>query len=410
MRIRSLLSAALIGCLLLLAACSSPVPQRKVESQPQIKPGKTAIRFAYFRHFKETVDPLIQEFERTHKEYQIIPVPLEMEWPKVADVDGKADLFFSSALPFELITAKGAIDLEPYIRKSNVNLDAYKLHQSQYQVDGRIYALPVTAHPRTLVANADLFQKAGVDLPGENWTWDEFRAVAKKLTTADGKQWGLDSNTPEFLTQLRMMQYSVGTPAWLADEKAWKESLQFMTTVTLTDRSAAPIPQDGYGPLQRSGDAMEFMNGKAAIGLGFAPVGRTNFKLVMLPMPTIPNAKPVTYTWFFSLAIPTNSEQPDAAWEFIRWATGPEGALFLAKNDTLPMYFTPEIEAAWVSQEPKGATALMRSLWMGHFGTNEEMRMRQLMDQTINKALTGVTPWEKALADYLTQSAPLKSK
>ncbi|HWI53301.1 MAG TPA: extracellular solute-binding protein [Symbiobacteriaceae bacterium] len=409
MRTRSLLAAALVCCLLLLVACTSTVPKRKVESQPEAQAGTITIRYAYYNGFDQWMKPLVQGFQKAHPEYRIEPVLIDSDWTAATVKDEKADLVFSNAAPFDLVHEKLATDLEPYIRKSNMNLDAYKLDRSQYLIDGRIYGLPLTAHPRVLLGNADMFQKAGVALPGATWTWDEFRETVRKLTTADGKQWGLDSNAPEYLTQLRMMQYSVGTPAWLADEKAWKESLQFMTTVTLSDKSAAPIPQDGRGPLQRNGNPKEYMNGQAAIGM-FVPGLRTEFNQVILPMPTIPNAKPVTYTWFFTLAIPANSKQPDAAWEFIRWMTGPDGALLMATNKILPMYITPQVEEAWLRTQPKGAEAILRSLWMGHFGSNNDMQMRMLMDQTINKALTGVTPWEKALANYLTQSAPLKSK
>jgi ABC-type glycerol-3-phosphate transport system substrate-binding protein len=39
--------------------------------------------------------------------------------------------------------------------------------------------------------NTTMFEKAGLPLPKDDWTWNDQLDLAKKLTTADGKQWGI---------------------------------------------------------------------------------------------------------------------------------------------------------------------------------------------------------------------------
>jgi len=53
---------------------------------------------------------------------------------------------------------------------------------------GSIYGLPKDIGPFALAYNKDLFAKAGVTPPaaGTPWTWDEFVAAAKKLTSGSG--------------------------------------------------------------------------------------------------------------------------------------------------------------------------------------------------------------------------------
>ena len=50
--------------------------------------------------------------------------------------------------------------------------------------------LPALVDNLSLVYNKKLFDAAGVAYPTPTWTWDDFRAAAKKLTDASTKQYG----------------------------------------------------------------------------------------------------------------------------------------------------------------------------------------------------------------------------
>lgn len=53
-----------------------------------------------------------------------------------------------------------------------------------YKVDGVSYAVPYRQDSWVLFYNKDLFDQAGEDYPDGTWTWDDYAATAKKLTTA----------------------------------------------------------------------------------------------------------------------------------------------------------------------------------------------------------------------------------
>jgi ABC-type glycerol-3-phosphate transport system substrate-binding protein len=412
MHTRTTQVAATLCLLLLLSACSNAAPKRTIP-KPEPNSDATTIRFAFPARYGDWFAPLIQKFQDVHPEYRIETVDMSDTEPNEAQLirDKKADLMMVNALPFQLVPSL-VLDLEPYIRKSNMDLSNYKLEQSEFLFNGRLYALPMVASPRVLVGNADLFEKAGVPLPGATWTWEEFREAARKLTSADRTTWGIDPNAPELLAQLRLMQYKPGTPAWLADEAAWKDALGFWTTVVRTDMSTPPIPSDlKNGPVNRNNDPMTYINGKAAMAMGGVGMGGgLPFKQVILPIPTIPGAKPMHYVWYWSLAIPETSAEPDAAWAFMAWATGPEGGMALAKQNLLPMYLTPEIEQAWVAGQLPGAEAVMQSRWMDHFPEPAHGHMRQEMDKAIIRALSGAAPVETVAADYAAKVAMLPKK
>jgi len=57
-------------------------------------------------------------------------------------------------------------------------------------VNGKVLGVPALVDNLALVYNKKLFDQAGVSYPTADWTWDDFRAAAKKLTNAQTKQFG----------------------------------------------------------------------------------------------------------------------------------------------------------------------------------------------------------------------------
>ncbi len=55
---------------------------------------------------------------------------------------------------------------------------------SDYQVDGKTYAIPYRQDSWVLFYNKALFDKAGVAYPDGSWTWDKYVSVSEQLTTA----------------------------------------------------------------------------------------------------------------------------------------------------------------------------------------------------------------------------------
>jgi multiple sugar transport system substrate-binding protein len=47
---------------------------------------------------------------------------------------------------------------------------------------GKVIGFPALIDNLSVIYNKKLFAAAGVPAPSPNWTWDQFRAVAKKLT------------------------------------------------------------------------------------------------------------------------------------------------------------------------------------------------------------------------------------
>jgi len=59
-----------------------------------------------------------------------------------------------------------------------------------YATDGTQYALPTSFSNVVLYYNADLFDAAGLEYPTADWTWEDEKAAAEKLTDAGAGVWG----------------------------------------------------------------------------------------------------------------------------------------------------------------------------------------------------------------------------
>jgi multiple sugar transport system substrate-binding protein len=73
----------------------------------------------------------------------------------------------------DYLTSDDKADIFPYL------LDAVKYN-------GKTYAWPLWVPPVGMYLNTDIFKERGVDLPSENWTYEEFVSIAQRLTFTRG--------------------------------------------------------------------------------------------------------------------------------------------------------------------------------------------------------------------------------
>lgn len=80
------------------------------------------------------------------------------------------------------ITGSDKIDLSKFPE------DIVKVYQNP---EGKQVGVPKDVDTAAVWYNKDMFDEAGIPYPTADWTWDDFREISKKLTKADGSQYGL---------------------------------------------------------------------------------------------------------------------------------------------------------------------------------------------------------------------------
>lgn len=84
-------------------------------------------------------------------------------------------------------------------------------------VDGKLYEIPNGAQTMVIHYNTRIFREAGVEPPKPDWTWDDFLAIAKKLTTGQGDKKIYGYGLPWFNFALHPWYITNGTYPVTAD-------------------------------------------------------------------------------------------------------------------------------------------------------------------------------------------------
>jgi multiple sugar transport system substrate-binding protein len=190
--------------------------------------------------------------------------------------------------------------------------------------DGALVALPIMVHNCAMYYRTDLFEKAGIAGPPKSW--DEYRDFAKKTTDAANGIFGTmvcSKQGIEAATRLHAFYQQAGgdlldaSGAPTINSDAGRAALEFMTAL-VADGSA---PE---GVLELPDMQGRWLEGKLAM----APVWPYLYSLSKQPLggkfaittsPGLTNPGGTVYSWGFAAA--SGSKNPDAAIEFIKWAT-----------------------------------------------------------------------------------------
>ncbi len=243
------------------------------------------------------------------------------------------------------------IDLTDYIRQDpDLSLDApgygqfYTSITDFFKSGKSIFAIPGSVNPFGIGYNVDMFKTAEVPTPYEQWksgkwTWDAFVHTAQQMTRKfNGK---------------KVYGYCDFANIWNIATRIWQnggEILNREKTQVLVDRSAAYDAIQWYFDLYlkhkvapvslRSPDAVG-MNRFAAQEVAMFdgnPGARAGLKSVPFEWGVAPQPKQREYaswTGGFGYAITKASNNPDAAWEFIRYASSATESEYLMRAGAL---------------------------------------------------------------------------
>ena len=83
------------------------------------------------------------------------------------------------------------LDIKAAVEKPEVNwTELPEGARATATVDGKVIGVPALVDNLGLIYNKKVFDDAGVAYPTADWSWDDFRAAAKKLTNPDKKIFG----------------------------------------------------------------------------------------------------------------------------------------------------------------------------------------------------------------------------
>jgi multiple sugar transport system substrate-binding protein len=285
-------------------------------------------------------------------------------------------------------------------------------------VDGRVIGVPALVDNLGLIYNKKLFDAAGQPYPTDQWSWDDFRAAAKKLTNPSKNIYGTaysvsgSEDTTWHLWPLLWQKGGkildeAGMPAFNSD--AGVAALEFLRQVAVEDKSMYLDQTDEkYGPLFYAGNVAMIISGpwelfdlkdqNVKYGVTFLPGFDGNHETVSGP----------------DLWVLFNHNDPNragASRDFIRWLTSKEiDPKWNLANGNLPLRIsengTPEF-AAYVSEYSPGAQKFFDNLANAKQPrptVSGYVEMSRYVGQAISKVLQGAAGTKEALDEAARKS------
>jgi len=344
----------LLGLLsLVLAVWSFDVVGRQWLQTYQPPPGITELTIVHWGTGVEeqTVAKLVEGFERAHPEIHIRRIctsdPGQME-SKVETMFGAGtppDVFYLPAdtLP-EMQTGHLLMPLQPFIDKERaagtarwiddfypILIDCFR-YDGQKSGTGMLYGIPKDFTTMVMYVNLDLFKRAGLRVPYDGWSWDEYETdIAKigKLKSPDGHRiYGSVMDT--WSQVLRNVLWTFGGDYFGKDfHDIALDSPQAQKALEMICRQRF-VQGTQYVPAGADEDETSaFLNGHIGI---YGPVGRwitmtyrqiRGFEWDVVPVPygTQHASALLAVSWSMSAF----TKHPDEAWTFIKYMCGPEG-------------------------------------------------------------------------------------
>jgi polyol transport system substrate-binding protein len=231
------------------------------------------------------------------------------------------------------------VDLTPYAEADaayDID-DLIPTVRSGLSVEGALYASPFYAESSFLMYRQDVLDEAGIEMPA-NPTWDEVAEIARQVDSDEmagiclrGKPgWGELGAT--FTTVLN----TFGGTWWLAnedgtigeaqvDQPEFREALQFYVDL-VNDAGEDDAANSSFNEcLAQYRDGRVAMWYDATVAAGTLEADDSEVQgLNGYALAPVKDTEASGWLWAWALAIPQTAPDPDTAWEYISWATGPE--------------------------------------------------------------------------------------
>jgi multiple sugar transport system permease protein len=310
----------------------------------------------------EIIEAMLAEFRGEHPHIAVERIHAADYWPKVKTMFASGDppdLFYLEPqyVP-ELVDLGLVLSIDELVESAGgydaVLGDYYEAPLNAFRYDGhrlgagRLYGIPKDFTTSVMYVNLDLFKRAGLRVPYEGWTWNEYEEALRTisaLSTPRNKVWGgMLVTEPAFLLNIL---WTFGGDFFAVDEQGFADyrdvtldSPQSQTALSMLRRMRIE-ERTLYNPSGISEDA-ETLFVRGDMG-SIGPIGRWRTPLFrkaaeaqglefdVVPVPHAPGHPSASQIYTTAYAISASTRHPKEAFELQRFLTGPAGARVSAR-------------------------------------------------------------------------------
>lgn len=299
-------------------------------------------------------DPIIKEFEKENPDIKIEVVSspsadYETKLTTMLSGGDDLDLFFAksnTALPG--VQSKGfCMDLTPMFEKDNYDLEPYgTVIEQQMTYDGDVYALPFRTNDWLLFYNKNIFDKAEMDYPTNDMTWEQVGELAKEITAkTDEGIYGYSFSPKVGFIFPMLAGTEDGFDITTSDLSCMTKALDWILDL---QESGAMEPY--AESVSMSKDQMYFFKGEWAMmwnGTWFVQnlsnQEDLGFEWGVAKSPYWEGTTKNGFVTSTPLCISASTKHPDEAYRFLTFICGQKGAEILATTNLVPGYMNDDV-------------------------------------------------------------------
>jgi multiple sugar transport system substrate-binding protein len=280
----------------------------------------------------------LQNFEKLHPNIHITWAPITGDYPTKmrANIASNTvpDVFYlQPAMSNEYISGGKLLNLSPYMARDGVKASDYysALLNPFVCTSGQVYGLPKDWSSLGVFYNKQMFQAAGLPFPSANWTWSDFQHDAQVLTknpgtpngvygvvlSADLSRWGAF-----LLEDGGSVLNKDGTQAAF-NNSVGVDALNFYDSFFKNNTGALPTTVGAGWNGEAFGKQRAAMVIEGSWLIPYLSSTYPNVQYGIAPIPIAPNGKRADLTFTNAWAAYSGTKYPDAAWELIKYMTGP---------------------------------------------------------------------------------------
>ncbi len=300
---------------------------------------------------KEALEEIVKKFNEKNPETKVKPVYIAQQGEGqneklLAAIAGghPPDVAYFDRFEIGSWAEQGSLtEITEQAKKAGIDNESYydyAIAEATYK--GKLYGLPMDSDSRLLFYNKDHFKEAGLDPEKPPKSIAELEKAAKKLTVKKGNRFEQIGFVPWY-GQGWLYTWGWAFGGDFYDEKSGKviahdpkvvESLQWMADyakkygiedVTAFTDSAGSAAESPF----LTGQLSMMVNVPTQIGGIQKYKPDLNYGVAPIPTPTGDNF--TTWAGGFSFVIPKGSKHEKEAWEFMKFAAGPEGQEIYSK-------------------------------------------------------------------------------
>ncbi len=253
--------------------------------------------------------------------------------------------------------------LNSYIESAGIDLSQYGGATDQVTVDGELYELPFRNDFWVVFYNKDLFDAAGVDYPTNDMTFEQYDELARKVASDEFGSQVYGTHYHTWRSAVQLFGVLDGQHTILDGNYDFLKPYYEMVLKQEDDgicRDYVTLSTEGlhYSAAFSNGDTAMMNMGSWFISTLISSLASGEYDSSLCGnwgMVKYPHAEGVepgsTLGTITGIAVTSATDQKDAAWDFVNFVSGTEGALVMAKTGNFPAIMTDEAMEAITSLE-----------------------------------------------------------